>query len=484
MKLISKDRTPTTLLGLTLDGSRLEAVVLRRTNGSVAVQKSASATLTLDLFTNEAELVGREIRNALDAARIKERRCVVSLPASWALSLQTTLPELPDADVAGFLEIEAERGFPRGTDELQVCASRFTAPSGTRLATQLAVTREQLARLESVLEAAGLKPHGFSFGLLALPGAMPSGSRGVVAAIVGEGSVDVLVSSGGGVVALRSLEGAFEGESGEKRLQTDLVARELRITLGQLAPDIRANVAEMKIFGPGRHAEQLMIEMRPRAAGMGLLVEHVPMFAADAAGLKPPANTPVTPWFALAAHYLAARNGFEFLPPKPSMWAQLTERYSSRRLAWVGATAGAAAATVIGLFAWQQVTLTRLNAQWDAMKKPHGELDNLQKQVRKFRPWFDESHTSLSILRRVTESFPEDGSVAAKSFEIRNPANMAFANVSCTGTARDNPSLLKALDQLRAADDVSAIKVEVMKGKSPMQFTFNFHWGQKRKNEN
>ncbi|HEY6169491.1 MAG TPA: hypothetical protein VI454_15725, partial [Verrucomicrobiae bacterium] len=145
-----KKKRPNTVLGLTLDGSRLEAVVLRRTNGSVEVQKATSAALTLDLLHNEAELVGREIRNLLDAAGVREKRCVVGVPLNWALTLHAKLPELEEADVAGFLEIEAERGFPCNVDELQVATAQHKSPGGDAYATQIGVPREHLARLEAV----------------------------------------------------------------------------------------------------------------------------------------------------------------------------------------------------------------------------------------------------------------------------------------------------------------------------------------------
>ncbi|MBM3875220.1 MAG: hypothetical protein FJ386_00655 [Verrucomicrobia bacterium] len=480
MTMLSKDKTPTTLLALALDGSRLEAVVLRRTNGSVTIQKTATATLALDLFKDEVELVGKELRDALDAAGIREKRCVACVPTAWVLSVHAGIPEMPEEDVPGFLEIEAERGFPNGMEDLRVCVSRYAAPSGARFATQLAVTREHLARLDEVLEAAGLKPHGFSPGLTALPGVLAARPNGQIAAVVGESAVDLLVTSGGGVVALRSIEGAFDTEGGDRRLQSEHVARDLRITLGQMPPEVRGGVREFKIFGASRFAEQLMIELRPRAASMGLLTEHVPNFGSEAGGLKVPDNTPVSCALALAAQYLSGRKPFEFLPPKPSLWKQFSERYSSGKLAWAGVAAGLVAASVIGLFGWQQFRLNGLNGQWSAMKKPVSELEDIQKQVRKYRPWFDESHTSLSVLQRVTESFPEDGSVAAKSFEIRN-----LASVSCSGTMRDSPSLLKALDRLRAVGNVSDIKVDSMKGKAPaMQFTFRFNWGTPRRNEN
>ena len=99
------------------------------------------------------------------------------------------------------------------------------------------------------------------------------------------------------------------------------------------------------------------------------------------------------------------------------------------------------------------------------------ELDDLQQQIRKFRPWFDESFRNLSILRRLTEAFPEDGVVSAKTFEIRD-----LSSVTCSGVARDNQAFLKMLDQLRATKEIADLKVDQVRGKAPLQFTFNFRW--------
>ena len=82
-----KKTTATALLGLVLDGSRLDFVALKRTNGSVEVRQSASATLTLDPLTNDPDLVGAEIHTHLEKAGVRDRRCVVGVPLNWALKL-------------------------------------------------------------------------------------------------------------------------------------------------------------------------------------------------------------------------------------------------------------------------------------------------------------------------------------------------------------------------------------------------------------
>lgn len=472
MKLLKK-QTPKSILGLTLDGNRLNAVLVRRNNGHAEVQKFVDVTLTLDLLHNEIELVGQEIRNQLNTAGIKERRCAVGVPLNWAMTLHTKIPaELPEEDVVDFLLVEAERGFPTGVDELHIATTRHQSPDGESYATQIGVPREHLARLEAVLAAAQLRVASFGLGLAALPGAVPEAPRSGIAAIVGEGSVDVLIASGGGVVALRTLEGAFDTEGGEKRVQADLVARELRITLGQLPVDVCSGLKTITVYGAGRYAQQLTEELHPRARALGLGVEQVRTGSNEQHGIKFPVESGVSPAISLAAQFLSGRgNPFEFLPPKPTVWQQLTSRYTSKSLGYAGAVAAALLVVVGGMFLYQQIVLSGLRSDWNGMKPKVAELDTLQAEIRRFRPWYDDSLTGLSILRRVTEAFPEDGAVTAKTVDIRS-----LANVNVSGTARDNSALLKTLDRLRT-NEVSEVSVDTIRGKSPMQFTFKFHWG-------
>src|SRR6266516_2888137 len=145
-----------TLLGLNLDGSRLEGVVLRRTNGALRLEQSFSVSLSLDPLTADAQLVGREIRNHLDAAGVRERHCVVGLPLKWALTTHAGVPDLPEADIASFLQIEAERGFASDVATLHYAASRVNVPAGKQQALLVGIPKNHLMLLEQALRAARL----------------------------------------------------------------------------------------------------------------------------------------------------------------------------------------------------------------------------------------------------------------------------------------------------------------------------------------
>jgi hypothetical protein len=163
---------------------------------------------------------------------------------------------------------------------------------------------------------------------------------------------------------------------------------------------------------------------------------------------------------------------FEFLPPKPTLLQQLAAKYSSGRLQTIGVAAAAVVALVGGLFAYQQYELASLRSQWAAIKSKVADLQGQEGLILQYRPWFDDTFRDLSILRELSVAFPQDGSVTAKTIEVRD-GNI----VSCSGTAQNTRALLGMQGELSTADGVSQLKVQEMRGKSPEQFSIEFHWG-------
>jgi hypothetical protein len=468
----SKRRSLTSLLGLALDGNRLEGVVLRRTNGSLQRRQTFSVALTLDPLTAAPELVGREIRNHLDAAGVRERRCVVGVPLKWALTAHTELPPLSEADAASLLQLEAERGFPCDAATLRIASSRCPLANAQQHVLLAGIPDAQLTALEKVLAAARLKPVSLALGLAALQSPADLKSNGVLALAIGESHVALQITCGGGVAALRALEGALDNEAGRRTLHADQVAREVRITLGQLPAGLRETVKRIRIYGPRELALQLADEMDLRFEAAGLSAEVVTTYAPDEFGVQLPPDASWSTAFSLAARPLARQPAaFEFLPPRRTAIEQLAARYASGRFRTAGAVAAGIALLVGGLFFIQQIQLWWLRAQWSAMAVKVQTLETTQQQVRQYRAWYDESFRTLSILQQVSAAFPEDGVVTAKTIEIREGNG-----VSCSGNARDNASLLKMLAQLRTTTGITDLKVDQIRGKSPMQFTFDFHW--------
>ncbi len=462
-----------TLLGLTLEGHRLEGVVVRRTNGSASVVRSFVCALSLDPLKDDPTLVGREIRKQLDAAGVRERRCIVGLPLHWALTLTTTLPDLPQADIASFLDIAAERGFPYSPGAFLLAHSKFQVASEPPSATIVAVPRDHVVHLEGALRAAQLRPVSFSFGITALQSSDATTEEGILSLLPCESGVGLQVGCGGGVALLRTIEDAFEVAAAERLPQMDHLIRELRITMGQLPAAIRQSIRRLQVFGNNSTARALIPQLEPRMSELGLRVEHVTQYAPGTFKFQVPANVEVSAALSLALQYLAGEKPtLEFLPPKVRKWQQFQSRYPAGKFAYAGAALGVVAVLAITAFVIQQWQLSHLEARWASMETDVAELESMQQEIQTYRPWFDESFRCLSILQRLSETFPEQGSVTAKSIEIRPNS------VVCSGTATDSPALLHTLDQLRASTGVESVQVEGIRGKAPLQFTFNFQWTQ------
>jgi hypothetical protein len=466
-----KSQRSPVVLGLTFDGRRIEAVVVRRANQSAEPGPSVTFELPLDPLTGDVAAVARELRTQLDTAGIRERHCVVGLPLEWALTLATLAPDLPPEDLDSLLQLEAERAFPYALDTLAL----VRLPYGTGLEQgllQIAIPFERITRLEEVLRAAKLQPESFSLAFPVLAAATAGSADQAVTLAVGAETVSLGIGSGSGFAALRSLAGTFQTTGENPSVRTDAVARELRVTLGQIGTGLRATLQRLRVVGAGPVADRLATELQARAGALGLTVERLTAGGGAGLGLTLPAGRVLTGALALAVRHLTGRpSELEFLPPRQSAWAQFSSRYSSKKVAYAGMAAGVVVAGLLLAFGFQQFQLMSLESEWKGMAGRVREVEDLQGQIKRFRPWFDESYRSLAILRRLTEAFPESGNVTAKSVEIRDGGL-----VVCSGTARDNAALLKTLDQLRGTSEVTDVQVEQLRGKSPLQFTFNFRW--------
>ncbi len=459
----NKTQRANALLGLDLAEGQVRAFHVVRTKGGLEVAKSATAPLTLDLQHPEPELVGREIANHLAAAGIKERLCVVAIPPGWIMTQHTRMPELPPEDAASLLQLEAEQAFPCDPDELQIARAPH-ASAGSGYVTQLAVRRELVDRLATVLKAAGLKPAGFTLGLAALPGAIPPKGSGRLTLELEPRGATLLVAAGGGIVTVRTFEATIASEAGEHLVNGRALARELRITHEQVPADLRAELRSLFLTGDDALARQMEEILRPWAQETGLELVR---------GSSPtqPGSDHIAEQIAMRALEGAALP--EFLPPHPSRWSQLVARYNSRRLATVGFAAAAVALVAIAVFAWQLYESWSLRNDWEGMAQQVGVFETVQGRIREFRPWYDTTFRNMAIIKRVTECFPDNGSVTAKTFEIHGTGN---PTVSVTGTARDNTALLQLTEELRKTREVQALKIDQIRGKVPAQFTFTFRW--------
>jgi hypothetical protein len=464
-------RKPKSVLGLSFDGTRVEGTVFRLTNGALELGPTLSFTLPAGAETADPVATGRALREQLDAAGIRERYCVVTVPCAGLLVTQTELPDLPEADAASLLQLEAERGFHSDITGLRVADSRCVLPNGGRFVTLAALPLARSAAFDPILAAAKLKPVGYSPAITELQAPGTKELEGVAAILLTPGSSQAAfqITAAGGIAALRSIEGVLEITPEATTARPEPVARELRITLGQLPEALEGRVRKIRVFGPRDLAEALAAGLRSRLASGGFSVEAV---LTPDAGSTLPSNAPFTPSAAAAVRFLSGSPArLEFLPPRPSALEQFLAKHTSGRLRTTWVIAGAVTAVVVLAFLIQQIQLSLLESRWSKMSAKVRQLELTQQQIRQFRPWASESFRSLQILQAMSLAFPESGTVTAKLIEIRESGE-----VVCTGTATDSASILQMMDRLNASPGVTGLHRDQIRGKAPLQFNFSFRW--------
>ena len=107
------------------------------------------------------------------------------------------------------------------------------------------------------------------------------------------------------------------------------------------------------------------------------------------------------------------------------------------------------------------------------MRRNVADLESVQQNIRRFRPWFDSAPLNLQVLESLTSAFPEQGEVWAKNVQIGEDFK-----VTCNAFAQNQSALNAMLDRLRKRPDVSAVQVQSVRGEKPVQFSFTFKWVQ------
>jgi hypothetical protein len=308
-----------------------------------------------------------------------------------------------------------------------------------------------------MLETAGCRMVSLSLGLNRLvpvstaPGAMHFLSNGT--------HVDLVIAAGGGIAALRSLSGS--ASQGEDVFDVAGFCREVRITLGGLPDAVRQQIRQAHFGGPRPTAELLCDKTRDQLQRMGVEPAKIDSEAEQS-------NVAVE----AAEHFLKEEPvAFEFVPPQTKRWQVLLQRFDNRRRR--GLVAGAVLLLLLPILAFiiQSRIESGLQDEWNGMKRKVSDLDALQQNIRKYRPWFDPAPENLIILEGVVSAFPEQGDVWAKTIQITEGPK-----VTCTGFAKTHAALLALHDRLRARPEVSTLQVQQERGENPIQFSLTFKW--------
>ncbi|HEX8295663.1 MAG TPA: hypothetical protein VF593_05150 [Chthoniobacteraceae bacterium] len=447
------------VLAVTLESSRLVVDAMRLEDGESRVVQSFVLPYGAEAVLSNAEKAGQEIAAQLAVAGVREKRCVVCVPPGWALTTSTDVPEISGEDLRGYLELRAEQEFPIAVGELRLAHCAYTLPDGKQRATLVAVSAKRLAALERMFQAAGCRIVSISLGLDAC---LPQDGTPAALHFLANGThVDLVIAAGGGIAALRSIEGT--AAPSEVAFDTARFSREVRITLGGLPDAVRQQLREARFSGAPEAAESLCLEIRQPLHRLGIESRI------DRTGGE--ANSIGTARAAAEQHLRQQPVVFEFVTPEVNRWQTMLSRFESRQRRWAVAAGVALVLLPLIVFFIRSRIESGLQGEWKRMRGTVAELEALQQGIRKFRPWFDSTPTNIQLFDSLVEAFPEQGEVWAKTVEVD-----ADHKVTGAAFARSEAALTNFLDRLRARPGVVGLQRLQSRGENPIQFSFTYRW--------
>ncbi|MBN1903324.1 pilus assembly protein PilM [Candidatus Sumerlaeota bacterium] len=456
------------LLGITIEGGILSVVEIASERDKWEVIRSLREPLSQNILSGNPELVGAEIRKHLDNAGIREKYCVVCLPLSWVYSLQLELPpELSEQDRDSYIHLQAERGFPFAPEDLILSISHFRNTEGKDRATLSAAPVQHIRNLQKVLKAAGLNPKSMTLGVSSL--AKFSNASREMSLLYHSDGIDMGIFIDGSPISMRSFSGAVHNDENSVAIDTGSLIRELRITLGSLPSEIRKGINAITIYSdhPG---EDILLEDEIKA--ISRLGMKVKMDETTFQGMKMKAGVSPCAFAAARNHISGKPPDFEFLQPTQGRIKKIMGRVSARRFFWLAISSATVVFLIFLASFIQYQYLASLRRKWKIMEPEVKKVEFLKDQLRKYRPWHDDSVHSLTLLRDITSSFPERGDVWVKSLEIRNLSEAQFS-----GEARNNKAWLETLSKLRKNSTIEDLKVlQVKEGEGLIQFSVKFIW--------
>src|SRR5690349_20017074 len=200
------------VLAVTSESCRIVVECIQHHGNGARVEHSFLLPFGANAVVESPENVGKELLAQLELANIRERKTVVCVPASWALTTTAEVPGVSEEDLRGYMELRAEKEFPIPVADLRLASCSYQLPDGKQRATLAAIPAKKMAAIEKMLEVAGCKIMSISLGLddCVAPADQPTALH-----FVANGNhVDVVIAAGGGIAAVRSLP-APAGENAE-----------------------------------------------------------------------------------------------------------------------------------------------------------------------------------------------------------------------------------------------------------------------------
>lgn len=152
-------RKPQEIFGLDIGSSAIKAVQLREAGGGYALAALGRAALAPDVIADGAikdpPAAVEAIKSAVSKAGITATDATIAISGRELIIKKVQIPEVPDKDVAGVVQLEAEHHIPFAIDEVFLDYHTVGQHDGVMDLILVAVKKSKVNEYVGVVEAAG-----------------------------------------------------------------------------------------------------------------------------------------------------------------------------------------------------------------------------------------------------------------------------------------------------------------------------------------
>ncbi|MBP7933401.1 MAG: hypothetical protein KA354_02025 [Phycisphaerae bacterium] len=466
-------------LGLALGDRSILCAEVSASGDRRTVRRTATFTPPLDASFDKADAMGRLLAAFLRQQRFRASRAVVGVPARWLIATERQIPPTGGEQLAALLRLQAERLSVSESGEMVFdYTGRVDASQGGKVML-VGILREQLQRIDLLMDAAGVSVVAVTPTSLALASAMQH-ERDRPLLVLGRQHAELVLQHNETPRLLRHF--ALTTVNGDSTPALAPLSSELRRSMALAPTGDGGRTDEMLLCdGIGLSQSQISelsnrLDMPVRADEglrlLGVQAERDTAMSGETGG--PGLFAP-----ALALALTGVQRRTLPLDLKHSRLAPPRRRSFNRRFVWAIVLAAVGVTAIASLY-WnvhrRQDELKHLRSQLDTMAPDIKSAEQMLAHVSYANGYFGARPPILDCLREITLAFRDDQPIWVTNFTLRENGKGQL-----TGKATDQKTILMLCDRLQKTPrfmDVRTLQmteVNVAGGRSKEQsFTIAF----------
>lgn len=431
-----------TLLGLAIDEFGIVAAEVAARGGRPQVRRVGQLAFEAKLSAETAKDLGQQLRQFLRANHFSSRHAIVGIPTKWIVAKEIAAPPATPDALAGILSIQAERAFSLNANDLIFDYFGRTSTSESSKVMLLAARRQIVSNVKEMTAAAGLHVQSVTVSALAF-GRMLSGTDAQVryGLYARPTYFEFWSQANGQLRTIKHVPVASANGTTPDRAE-ELTSAIQRLILmsgepGQNPPhEITVYDADNRTDGL---IERLNKRLKPQITvsdgRTDLLSDRV-----DASEGSQEAQSIAAAAVAMVGSE-TDKPAVDFLNPRLGR-----KKASSRKRVTVWAAAVAVVAlilvgTVVADWQAKRSDIATYTEQLEAIGEDIEAAQEMRDRLQYASSWTSQTPVFLTCLRELTLTFPERGTIWARSLALRETAQG-----SLVGRAVDEQSIYEILD--------------------------------------